>query len=1213
MHKSFIKKILLVILVLFTGLLLFSCKELTPTGDSINDDAFLTSGEYTVTNRELWEDFRLSAYSTLGTMLNEELFSEQREQVKTIIRKTYPVALDKEDANYEEYAEWLRVTEWVESGLTTAVWSTSTFSSLESISKNQTSLNVAVEKYLDSIISTHPNLEASRDSLDAALKNCLSVYVSKETPLSTDPYRVWGYPVELLDIYIQTAAKKLYAYQFLAEDVANDEEGNSYYIKDTDLVTYYKNNLKKKYSVEAFIVPFYSATEANNALYKFNLKSNSRGEWTQIPDPRTFTYPTVDDIPSELIHVKNILVDLNISLSANVSERRISEADYKRYYDRYTVSDARVEGMSDTLITDPNSVLELFIMLYNEVNGTDYSSEADVRTEYNYEDPLFTANTSLRDHIYNTLLLPTADKPGNKQYSPRVQTFGSYSYLVFKFSDSAEGEEYVTVKETNEDDEEEEIFICDANEDTQAPIKEKLSEQEWIELLERAEAFKATALEKVTINKFTDTYINEKVADYTEDLDLVIYDNTIYKFYAKNNTDSGAEYKRRNTSLVAKYGDIEISVDQLFARMVEEQGILVALDIIAMKYLREIYYSEITEDDIADYKEQFKTSITSFTQDSYSSNGYPASMGIDDFLLLAFGSKNMDEAFDKAFIEPKLRELFNADWESLYGDGVYEKFAQISKNIYDSYWQTTVSHLLVYVDYNLDGTPDNPVDYYEYRFGEDYTSSDEDIVRDEVAALVEEIYSLISNYISQEAAINAIITEFNSVNRVTPTYLEGVINGTETLADISELEGNEQTLLRWNEFRKQGYFLKWESLGDINNSTNYPASATYDQAFYDRVNEIRQYLDIYRNEEGAIKSGWLPDLDYYRGGGQATLKASDIANVESAFGWHFIYTTAVSTATSAKFLKSSDSASDPKYISEFTDLFGNKYEAYNNYDYLSASQIAIYLKETGSEYGVESIPSAVSSAISAWFTPLYTKLTSTSFQSEFIFRLLLDQHSISYANAEYNDFVLVLREYNRRAIEEYNRTGDATQWSAAYGDMWDILEGGALVVTNVEIEIGSAPNFASLAKAYDSENVEIGVNYNDYARDWENTSAGIYKVVYSAEIDGVLVSKVAYVRVVDTNTVLQTEDREAPTITLTNFVNNSYAYSIESDNYEEWLENLINQLIVSDNVDGDMREAVILIDRWVNYSEVGDYILIIRAVDGAGNEKVASITINVTI
>jgi hypothetical protein len=1173
-----------------------SCGKIDHPVGPIDESTYLVAGEYKVTKAELYESFRLAAYTDLKELLDNAVIEDKVETLKSVL---------SDSAN----PLYLKATEWSETPVTTALWGTSDYKTLKGFSEVQK--EIKIQTFVDALVILDKTLLSRTDEIKNTLYGLLDAYLALGLPATDSPYRVWGYPSEILTNYLPAAAKKLYAIDFLAADTAKeyleDEEANPNYIKDTDLVNYYKNNLKGRYDVNAFIITFISRSEADIALQKHNLKSNSRGEWTFIPDPRVLT--DSDYASGDYVHVQKILSDLfgeGYTLLPE-DQKRISEKDYASYYSRYTVSETRTDGKPDSLLS-PSQVLDAFVTLYNEVNPSTPVSPATAQKTYKYED--LAANTSLRSHIYTTLLLPEVEK-NYKQYSPRIQSFGNYFYLAYKFDDASITEKHVVISVPNPEDEKTtlEIFInkATATQLDKYATDNKVSQSVIDAAISTAANFEQKAIEKVTESKFTDSYVSDKIAQLYKDLGIEIYDKTIYAYYNHNYVDSGAKSKTaKDNNLVAKIGDHKITVEALYNKLEANRGIQTAIDLLDVKILRDLYGSEITADNKEEYKKQFRNIITQFSQNQLESNGYPASMGRQNFLLLTFGATSLDEAYDKAFIQPKLKELFLADYKAHYGEAVYEKFAYLSAQQYDSYWSVDASHLLVYLDWNEDGTPDDPSEYYVNRFGESVTEAQKNSVRDSVAALVTEIYSHLGDYsyTSLPGAIEAIIKEYNSVSRI--SY--------NTISGYDDLEGNETATATWSQYRTQGLYLKYETLESINNQTNLPASAKYDQTFYERVVDISKLLNEYRGEDGKISTstGIFPYLDFYKSWGSTVLNNADLLKVESKFGWHFILGNSVGYPLSAFTASSSDTAENPQYISEFKDYFGNKLTAYNDYEKLNAAQIQIYLDESATEYGVESLPGAVSTAITSYFEPIKTRYADSKFQSELYFRLALDRWDAKFYSNELDDLAAAYREINRRQISSYNSGSD---YDAIWGGFFDILEGSAVVASDIKYTIGDPiPELLDYAKAFDSFDKELAVTVEPSSVNWN--VAGIYDVTFDVA-GGISKTIKVIVSEASKDGDQISVDRTAPTIGIEHFLNAEtglyQASYIITGSVSAFINNIRANVTATDNESGNLISHLQIIDTWVDYTREGTYTLILRAVDAAGNVKTASIEVEVVL
>src|SRR5690606_12961511 len=78
------------------------------------------------------------------------------------------------------------------------------------------------------------------------------------------------------------------------------------------------------------------------------------------------------------------------------------------------------------------------------------------------------------------------------------------------------------------------------------------------------------------------------------------------------------------------------------------------------------------------------------------------------------------DAIDKVYVQTKLRELFEEDLTVHFpndseANNIYKKFATLAETYRSNSIGISASHLLVYVDLNNDGTPDDPnkIDFAE--------------------------------------------------------------------------------------------------------------------------------------------------------------------------------------------------------------------------------------------------------------------------------------------------------------------------------------------------------------------------------------------------------------------------------------------------------------------------------------------------------------------
>lgn len=937
--NKFVKSLMILVLLLFSVTLLTACtdKEKYPTG-SITDEVYVSAGNHKVTQKELYEEFRFDGLSVLQTMVDEKVFAKYYDMV---------------DYTNEDHIKVL------EEAINSAVFGNKDVEKLVENNKQDLDKKSKVLSYVDSLLIVGKILPSQKDALVTELY---------ETTTYT------GYSTTLLDLYKQKMAVRLFAKEKLDEELA--DEKSDQFIKDEDVVNYYKTSRKGRYDVSAFWTEFVNLNEQRAAFRELSLKISSSGKWFLVPDIRTMTVTEIEEANNK--HILDILNNKKIKFKDELNDKvEISKDDYQTYYDAYTFSEDR-SGNPDMPFTK-EQVLEYIIKAHNLVHSNQLkvvdgvvlnaSDDTPVKVDHTYED---FKNTQLRSHIYTALKLPDDDNPNNVQYSQRPNTFGEYVYLVYKFSDDSASEEGIL----NED---EDAFL-DGNDELIAEIKTEMAEK-----------------------RLHDTYINEKLAEYNKENKLNIYDPILRAVYSRSNEYKGATKVKDNNTLV-EIGDITITVDEFFKEAEKTFGVSIAQDLMTNKILKDLYLDQIDAKTKKSNEESMKNMLVAFSQNQYAQSGYPAEIGRDQFLLLAFRATSVDEAIEKAFVLPKLNELFEKDYEAHYGKEIYQKFADLSALQYNNYWSLKSSHVLIYLDLDLDGTPDNPNKL-------DQAVLDE--AQQLLPGLIKAIFDRIGKEVSEQKGIERLIADFNDSTRLSST-------------DPYELES------KWAEYKRFGFRLKQETLGEISNSSNFLTSQSrLDEVFYTRAKAIYEIVQDYTTSQ-------FPYLDFYNEGDVAfdplnpdnTL--GNIEKIQTAFGWHLIMATGVDNKMPSAKLEVRE---DESHLSKIEDENGVKLDGSNENDIVNAKQIEIYLKESASEYNVQI---RVSSAIQRQFGQVKSKYESSNMKNEINYRLLTSK-GLTFAKQTSTDKFNSMREINKAQLFNYQLgTGNAA-FDALWGTWFEVF------------------------------------------------------------------------------------------------------------------------------------------------------------------------------
>lgn len=968
-----LKKMAIFVLIIAGILTLSACgnSNKTPYGD-LSDDAYVTLDGITITEKELYDQLRLQSASVLSSMIDNIVFEDYITDVKALLSS------GDEDLNT-----------YFDETVNSSIHGTNNLDNLKKLFEED------YEQF-------YRNVERFADS-QYLLDNTLNIQTIIDSIISLPiPYEGYASLSFLVNNYVVRAAQREYAKELLATDVTDKDNKN--YISEQSLVTYYKNNKQGRYDVDALVVRFINLNEANAAMYNQSIKADAKGAWYKIPDIRIakgeagYVNLSAESDSTEPVnaYVVSVLESLDLldKLGENYENRSaLSREDFENYYKKYSINTSRDLNRDVAMTTE--QVKLAFVNVYNllnptaqvEISGSTIVGKGDVSYSPTLTyDEITKINTSLRAHIYTTLVSEASmedpnDTTEGQPYSSRFTQFGTPYYLVFKLSDGKAAEEGVLIEDP--EDAEKEIFAS-----TATSVRDEMYDL----LLE---------------SKLTSAYISEVVTKLYDGVEIDIFDPIIRILYEQNFGYEGT-LDNKSGDVVATVDGTEITVSDFYARLEKSYGINISLDLLSNEYLLNSDDYSITEADKKSYQTQFEDIISQFSANNFASAGFPATMGREKFLLLAFGSRTNQEAINQIYVYPELRDQYLKDYEVHYGTDVYEKLSELARLQYDNYKSMNVSHLLIYVDQNGDGSPDNPQDYLDT-----LDATGQQAVLEGLVDLVKLLYSKIGYYSTFANGFQTLAAEFNNSGRI----LRG--------NDVPPVEPNDPKLdiqpeLTWARFRQLGFYLKFETLSSpITNTSNLVSSQQrLDEVFYDRA------MSMYDAD------ATLPLLDLY----DSVITQDELSNVKSSFGWHLILNTSVAKSASVMYSQYADT--EGKYVSK-TDSTLNFYNSTS--DWVSPNQVKFYLIESNSDEGIQ-LPTSVQAAFNAQFSPVLTRYQNTYMQRELIFKLIEDASFSGNQNARFD----VIREINRRQMNEYMLSSNGlydNNYATLYGNWFTILEG----------------------------------------------------------------------------------------------------------------------------------------------------------------------------
>lgn len=458
-----------------------------------------------------------------------------------------------------------------------------------------------------------------------------------------------GYSQDV-EVYVRMLIAKEQLATEMMLDVANKEK--TWYISDQILANDYTSGIYE--DIQAIKIRFLSSNDARQIMRQFNLVSYQN--------------------------------------------------DLRLYIGTRPLEEVSSTGLNDTntRVLTSDEVLLYFIQMYNVVYGS-YRDTLPLNATYEdiKNNPDFTQTftqtkaiqTNLANYLFN--ILSSQENPiVNRPY---------YSYQPMPYSGSNDTAHYLILKVTGND----RVSLANFNPATQNLAT--LIGQETYDQLKQT---------KIDQYLKTTNFVAERMNEYRASQGLMIYDyflgmdyKGIYAEYEVNN--DGSE------TLVAKLENgFTVSADQLLTHAIAKNGTLYsvyAAQYAAMvsRHFQTVYCQTITpcETSLANSTLQgIKDHYTELEElkKSYQESYYAIYYSFAEYVYLAYGAKSDEDVIKSYFVKSKLQPhvIYEAIAANNY-DIISELLLPIVEEYYDNYFSLNARTLLIYVDRNEDGSPDN--------------------------------------------------------------------------------------------------------------------------------------------------------------------------------------------------------------------------------------------------------------------------------------------------------------------------------------------------------------------------------------------------------------------------------------------------------------------------------------------------------------------------
>lgn len=970
-----------------------------PTGNLDKDAVYLSAGDQKVTRGDLWNELRWSANSVLTEKITEVVMKDYVEKVSLIMDKAYTDLTDdqkklfSEDFSSEDYDKLKesyedRLEDYVIEDIYNYTYdSTNSYDKIKDT--NVYDGKKLIIQYCDEIYTNYNLNEINNQSL----QNFVTEAVEKRENYVT-------IAKELKNKYYISLAKELLAYSVLEEDIKEayenrdtDNEDDLGYFKKTEYTNKFKSDFANQSDLSLILIHFSTEQEFTSTLRSFGLK---------VYDNNLVYIPYPEDVDTF--------------------------ADYCSYYDDMSTSDVRDKHQSLNTL----AIAQIYIQMYNYLYGgyRDYLYDNSYAEYFNNVEDLIKITSSIRDksqllasdeeteinkirdalanqkdsydvdsiytreeidkistsfstYLYETLCLPFKAEADDDSlcYSTSTQSYNSSYWIAFKFGQDTDQYEDIYNKNTVDDD----LFdSIAANAELKSAIEDLLKQE-----------------------KMTETKINEALKERTDEVEIKIYDEALEISYATSNSDYSKTYgkapnsnviatlkydkKTWNLNIVENKEDENALNDGVYNILERQSGITTAIDLLSKKVVKQTKAYKDTEKDINDYKSTVEYVLAAFSNDYYASSGYSSTIGKYNFMMLYFHSVDINYIVNEIYRVNGAAAKLLTDYNS---NKLLEFFKSYSDNIYNNYFSISGKRLIVYLDADDDSKKDDVTDWRE----------DQKVLAQK---LIRQIYNEVASTTGSHAdALSSIVTEINESAR-------------------AKFENNPiAPENKWAEYRKAGLNVEMEDIS-ANNSTT-----SLDFALKARL------LEIFKSSSYSINN--TTPTEYME-----DLQDTNTEILQTKDGYNLLLITSADFQTSAEFKEEDDKLGVFKDLSVY---YNEEYQqvgsVYNDDKLLTIEQIRLYVLEYVSTQTSNLSPSAISSALSSFLSPVVTRYTANETQRDVVIYLIETKAGVLNFEDNQARFQKIL-EINHNSADEYISIyfeEDSTNTLTTYENWWKDLQ-----------------------------------------------------------------------------------------------------------------------------------------------------------------------------
>lgn len=549
----------------------------------------------------------------------------------------------------------------------------------------------------------------------------------------------------------------------------------------------------------------------------------------------------------------------------------------------------------------------------------------------------------------------------------------------------------------------------------------------WETLKTNDEVFadvKQTITEKLIESK-ANSYASTILTNRIEEAEIKIYDPLFELKFESSYSDiyeliDSSEFNNNNIyTLVYGENTFNYTVEAFYAEQAKASGVKTIFNLLSYEYVNglntKLNNLFVNSDDIKTIEDEIKSAIKTFEKNENAA--YPSEIGLETFLVSNYGYAKeelvvkskvsqkalsaylSDNLFDEWSTEVEHKKV--VDYSKL---GILENILEAGNKKYNDIFSINIDHMLIYLDDNGDGNPDDPKEFTKY-----FDQEDKKKYEDALLALSQAIYA---------EANCEVLTKSNDLMEILNYIVEAYTKNEPLYSDPNKT---------WADYKKYNFLLKVESLSSSGDTTQSNVS-NYVTEFGDYVKDL---YDVVVGNDIKIEDD-KPKFIFTTSKDAAPSSFADLCSTQ--FGYHMIVVNDYEERGTTESLKEDDSKGYQSNIEVLIDekesdnIKDNIYvvveNTYNsNKTEANINQLFVYYvqKQTGATSTLES---DVEEVLSAMFNDAISRYTSSNFQNYLLFKTL----NVQVKNEKIKPFYDNYKGYLQRTSQSYKANDDFATW-----------------------------------------------------------------------------------------------------------------------------------------------------------------------------------------